>query len=302
MRGALSPVEAWKRWVPRRYQQVVIESRVAWRRETDASRPLPDFLIIGAQRSGTSSLYKYLEQHPSVLASLRKETEYLSARWCKGEAWYRAHFPSRARRALETRLRGRVPMSFEASPNYVFHPRAPARASGLLPDAKLVVLLRNPVERAFSHYQHEVRAGREPLSFEAALEREPDRLAGQEERVAADASFRSLAWERFSYVSRGHYADQLERWLQFYPRERILVVPSEELYADPATTYRGLLVFLGLPDWVPAAFRNYSYGASAGPRSASSELSAPTRAWLAKQFAGPNERLYSLLEQDFGWT
>ncbi|HSH59754.1 MAG TPA: sulfotransferase [Acidimicrobiales bacterium] len=294
-------MEAWKRCVPRRYQQLVIESRVTWRRDTDPHRPLPDFLVIGAQRSGTSSLYKYLEQHPSVLASLRKETEYLSARWCKGEAWYRAHFPSRLRRSVEQRLRGRTPVSFEASPNYLFHPGAPVRAAQLLPDAKLVVLLRNPVDRAFSHFQHEVRAGRETLSFEEALEREPERLEGQEERMAVDPCFRSFTWERFSYVSRGRYAEQLERWLQFYPRDRLLVVPSEKLYADPAATYRRLVAFLELPEWMPAAFRNHSYGSASATPSVASQLPAGTRRWLEERFAEPNQQLYSMTGRDFGW-
>ncbi len=281
---------------------MVIESRIAWRQEVDPQRPLPEFLIIGAQRCGTSSLYKYLEQHPFVVASLRKETEYLSARWCKGEAWYRAHFPSARRRAFEHRLRGRPIVSFEASPNYLFHPQAPARAARLLPEAKLVVLLRNPVDRAFSHYQHEVRASRESLSFEEALEQEPGRLAGQEERMSADPCFRSLGWERHSYVSRGLYAEQLERWMTLFSPDRVLVLASEELYADPASTFRRLIAFLGLADWVPKAFPNHSYGGSASAPPASSSFPSASRKLLEERFAEPNERLYSLLGRDFGWT
>ena len=295
----MNAVELWKRWVPREHQQRVVEARVAARRRTDPRRPLPDFLVIGAQRSGTSSLYKYLEQHPCVLSSLRKETEYLSARWSRGEAWYRAHFPSRARRWAEARRRGFDVLAFEASPNYLFHPLAPERAAVLVPDAKLVVLLRNPVDRAFSHHQHEVRAGRETLPFVEALEQEADRLAGEEERMRAEPGYRSLPWERHSYQARGRYAEQLERWLAAFPSAQLLVLRSEDLYSDPAATYAELLSFLGLPDWQPPAFRNHSYSGAA-PEPAE-DFPPSVRRRLEDAFAVPNRRLSSLLGRDFGW-
>ncbi len=292
-------VDLWKRWVPRRHQQLVLEARVAVRRRADSERPLPDFLVIGAQRSGTSSLYKYLEQHPCVLSSLRKETEYFSARWSNGEPWYRAHFPSRRRRAVEQRRRGFGVVTFEASPNYLFHPLAPGRAATLVPDARLVVLLRNPVERAYSHHQHEVRAGREALSFEHAIAAEPERLAREEERMVADPGYRSLAWERFSYQARGRYAEQLERWVAVFPTDRLLVLKSEDLYDRPAACFAELLAFLGLPAWTPSAFRNHSYVGR--PPSGPSVLSSPLRPQLVEGFAEPNRQLSSLLGRDFGW-
>ncbi|MGH9156428.1 MAG: sulfotransferase family protein [Acidimicrobiales bacterium] len=295
----MNPVDLWKRCVPRRYQQRVIEARLTGRQVVDSHRPLPDFLVIGAQRAGTSSLYKWLEAHPNVVASLRKETEYLSARWDKGEGWYRGHFPSRLRRSAEASLRGRQITTFEASPNYLFHPQAPARAAGLLPDARLVALLRDPVERAFSQYQHEVRAGREDLSFEEALDREPDRLAGEEERMAADAGYRSFEWERHSYAARGRYAPQLRRWMEGYPPERLLVVHSADLYTDTEATYLRILAFLGLPAWTPAGFGNHSYvGAPPG----AGRIDDATRQRLAAAFADDNRRLYELVGSDFGWS
>lgn len=295
----MNAVDLWKRWVPRRHQQLVLELRVAARGRSDSERPLPDFLIIGAQRSGTSSLYKYLEQHPCILSSLRKETEYLSSRWSNGEAWYRAHFPSRWRRSVEHRRRGFDVVTFEASPNYLFHPLAPARAAKLVPDAKLVVLLRNPVERALSHHQHEVRAGRESLSFEKAIASESQRLAGEVDRMVADPTYRSSSWERYSYQARGRYAEQLERWMEVFPPERFLVLKSEDLYDRPAGCYHEVLAFLGLPAWTPSTFRNYSYAGSLRP--GPPPLSSALRSRLVEDFAGPNHQLSSLLGRDFGW-
>ncbi len=295
----MNPIDVWKRRVPRRYQQLAVEARVGIRQRTDPHRSLPDFLVIGAQRSGTSSMYKYLEHHPCVLSSLRKETEYFSSRWNRGEAWYRGHFPSRARRAFEARRRGFGVLSFEASPNYIFHPLAPARAARLLPHAKLIVLLRNPADRAFSHHGHEMRAGRETLSFEEALDREEARLAGQEARMVKEPGYRSLAWEHYSYQSRGHYAEQLVRWRRYFAPERFLVLRSEDLYANPARSYRRVLSFLGLPDWVPAQFYNHSYlGVGAPP---SEPLPPALRRRLGKVFAASNRELCSLLGDDFGW-
>jgi len=294
-------VDLWKRKVPRRYQQWVIETRLGARRAIDAQRPLPEFLVIGAQRAGTSSLYKWLEAHPDVVASLRKETEYLTARWCRGEGWYRGHFPSRHSRRVASAL-GRPPLvTFEASPNYLFHPLAPLRAATLVPDAKLVALLRNPVDRAFSHFQHEVRAGREDLSFEDALDAEAERLAGEEGRMAADPCYRSLPWEQKSYVRRGHYAGQVERWVRAFGRDRLLVVRSEDLYADTAGSYGRILAFLGLAAWSPASFDNFSY-TSGTPRAAPPSALAPaTRQRLEAEFADANRELYDLLGEDLGW-
>lgn len=294
----VDPVDIWKRHVPLPYQTRVIEARLTARRLVDGRRQLPEFLVIGGQRCGTSSLYKWLEAHPCVVASLRKETEYLTAHWCKGEAWYRGHFASGPRRRFEHRFRGRDIVSFEASPNYLFHPQASERAARLMPGARIVVLLRNPVDRAYSHYRHEVRAGRETLSFEDALAAESDRLAGEESRMAADPCYRSLAWEHFSYTTRGHYADQLPPWLARFDSERVLIVHSDDLYRDTTQTYLRVLGFLDLPAWSPEAFRNYSY-VGAGP--AKVRMADATRQRLAERFEPRNRQLYELLGRDFAW-
>ncbi|MGQ0745104.1 MAG: sulfotransferase family protein [Acidimicrobiales bacterium] len=293
--------QVWKERVPRHRQQQVIEARLVGRRLFDPRRPLPDFLVIGAQRAGTSSLYKWLEGHPQVVASLRKETEYLTARWCRGEAWYRGHFASRSRRGLFARHQGRPLMSFEASPNYLFHPLAPARAGMLMPGARLVALLRNPVDRAYSHYQHEVRSGRERLGFEAALDAEETRLAGEEDQMAADPCYRSLAWEQSSYTSRGRYADQLARWFAVFDPSRLMVVRSEDLYADTATTYARITDFLGLDPWQPEKFANFSYTANRARAVPVESLAPATRRRLQEVFTEPNRRLGRLLGTDPGW-
>ena len=147
--------------------------RADYRQLTAPLRGLPSVLIIGAQKGGTTSLFSYLVQHPDVLAPLTKEIHYFDLQYDREDKWYRGHFPF-ARR-LE---RGAV--TIDASPYYLPHPLVPARAAQLVPEAKLVAVLRDPVDRALSHYHHEVRAGRESLSFADAIDQEAERLAGEE--------------------------------------------------------------------------------------------------------------------------
>ncbi|MGH8874027.1 MAG: sulfotransferase family protein [Acidimicrobiia bacterium] len=270
-------------------------SRIA----TGRLRLLPDFLIIGAQRCGTSSLYRYLGAHPEITSSTQKEVDYFSYAYDRGETWYRSHFPLRARRSVERLLRRRGLLTFEATPFYLLDPRAPARARRLLPDAKLIVLVRDPVGRAYSHYLHNLALGHEPLSFEEAVDAEPFRVNGELQRMVEDPTYQSVPLRRFSYVTRSLYVEQLERWLEEYPMEHLLVVKSEALYARTAEVFHDVLAFLDVSRWEPPRFRNFSSRRQAG--SDRPNLSEATRGRLVDLFAPHNQRLSSLLDRELGW-
>lgn len=286
-----------RRRQPPAVRRSLIEVRTGLRRSTHGLRALPDFLIIGGQRCGTTSLYNYLLGHPQVLAPLVKEPQFFTYQWTRGTSWYRAQFPTNLRRRSPRPGGGRA-VTFEATPYYLFHPCAAERAATVLPAAKLVVLLRDPVERAYSHYQHSVRQHMESVPFDEALELEPARLAGEEERLRADSTYHGTNHRVFSYLARGLYADQLERWLPHFPRESMLILRSEDLFTDPARTFRETLGFLGLPPWEPAEFRVHT------KRSAdrSAGISADTRRRLAEHFAPANRRLELLLGRELGWS
>jgi hypothetical protein len=255
-------------------------------RATASARPLPDFLIIGAQKAGTTALYAYLRRHPAITGPSWKEVSYFDRHYERGEAWYRGNFPNR--------VRARGKLVGEASPSYVFHPLGPERVKALVPEARLVALVRNPVERALSHYHHEVALGREPLSFEDALDAEEERLRGEEERLAADSSYFSRPWWSHAYKARGRYAEQLERWLAVFPREQLLILPSEDLGGEPERTHARVLDFLGAaPHRLDAYPRVYEREYEA--------MSAETRKRLAAEFEAPNRRLYELVGRDLGW-
>jgi hypothetical protein len=188
---------------------------------------LPQFLILGAQRSGTTTLYKWIMQHPQILPGTEKEIHFFDRNFQNGVSWYRLHFPTR-RKLGSDRITG------EATPYYLFHPRAPERIRRVLPDVKMIALLRNPVERAVSHYFHEVHVGREDQPIEEALRIEESRLQPELEKMQKDESYFSEIHHRKSYKTRGLYAEQLKRYFDLFERRQLLVLSSEEYFADPA--------------------------------------------------------------------
>jgi Sulfotransferase domain len=272
--------------IPEPVRAVLRNAVWTYGKATSAIRPLPDFLIIGAQKAGTTALYAYLREHPQITGPSWKEVSFFDRHYGRGEAWYRGNFPNT--------LRARGGLVGEASPSYLFHPLAPERVAALVPEAKLVALVRNPVDRAFSHYQHEVALGREPRSFEDALVAEDERLRGEEDRIVADPAYFSHAWWNYTYRARGRYAEQLQRWLAVFPREQLLVMPSEELLAEPEQAHGRVLEFLDASphrlDAYPRVFeRQYE------------PMRPETRLRLAAEFAEPNRRLYELLGRNLGW-
>jgi hypothetical protein len=255
----------------------------AYGRATARLRPLPDFIILGAQKAGTTALYSYLRRHPQISGPTFKEVSFFDRHYVHGEQWYRAHLPIR-----------RSGLVGEASPSYLFHPLAPERVARMLPDARLIALLRNPVDRAFSHYQHEVAFGRERLSFEEAIAQEDERMAGELERMERDPAYFSYPWWNYTYVSRGRYAEQLERWFAAFPREQALVLLTEEMAADASGTYRRVLEFLGVGRHELSSFPRVferEYG----------DMDPATRASLDGKLGGPNRRLAELLGRDLPW-
>jgi hypothetical protein len=242
----------------------------------------PDFIVIGAQRGGTTGFHQALAQHPRVMPAATKELHFFDILFDRGSGWYWRQFPA----ALPP---GAV--TGEATPYYLFHPHAARRAAALAPAARLIVLLRDPVERAWSHYHLSRSQGTEPLAFAEAIEREPERLAGEREGMLADERYDSVAHQHHSYLARGRYAAQLEEWFRHFPRQQFLILASEHFYADPARAVRQAASFLDLPPFDLPAWR---------PMNASDKaaMDPALRRALAARFAADNERLARLL----GWT
>lgn len=234
-----------------------------WAVATSRDRPLPDFLIIGCKRGGTTSLFNYLVDHPGVLRMYPlsrglKSTDFFFKRQGRSVRWYRSHFASeRYRRRLGRRL-GYRPVSGEASPYYVWDPRVAARVREVAPEVKCILLLRDPVKRAWSHYQERRQNHTEPLSFAHALELENARLAGELERMHAQPEYFSEAYDFYPYRQRGVYAPQIRNWLEHFPREQLLIIYAEDLYTRTVETFSAVCDFLGIPTAEMATTEGYN--------------------------------------------
>jgi hypothetical protein len=245
---------------------------------------LPTAVIIGAQKGGTSSLHHYLEQHPDVGSSSRKEMHFFDqAR--RPVRRYRASFP----------IRGRYRHALESTPYYLFHPAVPGRLRAMLPDAKLIVLLRDPVARTYSHYQHSFGLGLETLPFDEAIAAEDTRLAGEAERLLNDPHAVSTEYRDHSYVARSLYAPQIARWYDAFPREQLLILQSEDLFEDPARILVQTQQWLGLEPSVPSSL-------TARNTRSYSDIDERTANQLRTRFAADRVALAELTGVTFRWN
>jgi hypothetical protein len=246
-------------------------------------RSLPDFVILGTQRGGTTSLYRWLTSHPRVTPGLKKEVHYFDDHYQYGLRWYKAHFP----------VRSRDHITGESCPYMLFHPLAPVRAAKDLPTTtRFVVLLREPVQRAISQYWlWKQRNLWETESLERAFDLEPERLARVNQRVLEGE--RCTDHMAFSYVARGEYAAQLRRWFDAVGRDRVLVLESERLYVDPALQVRVL-------DWLHLTAHGEPYPTVNAADRLDSESRALTSR-LREHFEPHNRELFDLLGYEL-WT
>ena len=294
-------MERLRTQVPRPAQVWVRDAVRAYGILTAARRPLPDYLIIGTKKGGTTSLFNWLLRHPHVARMFPpmqklKSAHYFDINYGRGERWYRSHFPTDGGRLR--RVDGKVVriLAGEASPYYMFHPAAASRAYETVPAAKIIVLLRDPVARAYSNYNDRRATGTEPLPiFEEALHAEAHRLATIDmERLQADPNYYSFEHDNHSYLARGRYAEQLSRWFALFPRPQILVLKAESMFTDPVKTFVEVQEFLGLPTMSELPLRRYNER----PEKA---VSSQTVAWLADYYRPHNAALYAQLGEDLGW-
>ncbi len=210
-------------------------------------RALPGLLIVGGQRCGTTSMYKALVQQPTIFRPVwRKGVHYFDVAFEHPLDWYRGKFPLQAQLDRSSRIHHTRALCFESSPYYLFHPLAADRIAVSLPDVKILVLVRDPVERAYSAHTHETARGFEDLAFEEALAAEADRLDGEEERLRHDPGYQSRAHRHQAYRQRGEYAPQLARLGELFGRERLKVVDSHRFFETPEAVYPDILDWLGV--------------------------------------------------------
>jgi hypothetical protein len=257
---------------------------------TSPLRVLPDFLIIGAMKCGTTSLFHYVKEHPWIRPALKKELFYFSNEnpFWRNNLWYRAHFPLIFAKVRASLAKKKL-LAFEATPGYIFHPLSAARIYKTVPNAKFILSLRNPVDRTYSHYHNVVRTNNEPLSFEAALEREKNEFLG--------TNGLELDYLVYSYLGRSLYIDQIESWLKFFPREQLLIFDYGEFSRDTRGILEKVFTFLDVPMSLYPFPKRYSIYESGDY----TPMNPETRRDLVEFFRPYNERLYDFLGVDFGW-
>lgn len=257
-----------------------------------ASAPLrltPNYVIAGAQRAGTTSLYRYLVQHPDVgKVRLGKGVHYFDTNATAPMNWYKAHFPIDP---------DRIPLwdgprtVGEGSPYYMFHPAVPSRLKSAFPQIKVIVILRDPVERAHSQWAHESARQYETLGFLEALEAEEGRLQGEETRLVAELGATSFSHQHHSYAARGQYATQVQRLWDTFGQDHVLVLSATSMFADPHTAYSQTLDFLGL--------RKHTAKYDVHNARSYPPIDAPALGFLNHNLGDSNERLVTMLGPEF---
>ncbi len=262
---------------------------------TGPIRVLPDFLIVGAQKAGTTSLYNYLVSHPSIIPSFRKEVRYFDSNFKKGLVWYRSYFPTKIYKYFMEKFCHRDFVTGEASPYYILHPHVAKRVYSQLPHIKIIMLLRNPVNRSFSQYFHTLKSGREKFTFEEAIKKEDERTKDEYNKILKDEFYRSSRFPAFAYLTRSIYLKQIRIWFKYFNKEQILIIRSEDLFDNPKEVVKNVINFLNLPKWSHIEYRKYHSDAKG------KKMNEKTMQNLKEFFEPHNKELYEYLERDFNW-
>ena len=269
---------------------------------TAARRSMPDFLVIGAKKGGTTSVINWLLQHPQVMGMIptgqsAKSPHYFDIHYARGERWYLSHFPSDAARARRAARTGLPQLTGESSPYYLFHPYAAQRIRTTMPAVRMIAILREPVSRAYSNYWDRRATGHETLpTFEQAVAAEAERLAGSTADLADPGSY-DYDHDHHAYLARGQYASQLRRYFDLFDREQLLVVTFDDLRQAPERVHAQVQRHLGLEvRGLGERLEAFNVRRDAYP-----PIDPATRDRLREHFMAPNAALEQLLDRALPW-
>lgn len=275
-------------------------AHIAYGRIFGRAHVLPNAYIIGFAKCGTTSLHEYLMQHPDISGGFIKEVHYFDhdKRYMRGTNWYRSNFPLTIQRLIRTRLWHKKMVVIDATPRYINHPHAMRRIKETTPNAKFIVIVRNPIERAYSHYNMNTRPTSwipEDLSFAEAIRAEHSRINGEYEKMERDEFYYSPEYFGYAYAQKGLYARWLKKWIAEFG-DRVLVLDNKLLMTDTQTTLDTATDFLGLQRHKFKDTQRRNVGNYKG-----NKIDDDTRSHLAKYYREANAELYALLGRDLEW-
>ena len=258
---------------------------------TAFSRVLPDFIIIGSMKGGTTSLYYDICEHPCTIAAAYDEIGFFDSNFHLGLNWYRSMFP-RKKQIEDVIQREGIAITGEDTPFYFWNPVAAKRIQKLLPNIKLISILRNPIDRAYSEYQDLFLRNSKPPPFETIIENE---INMQREGIGliTEKNFEVFNQEN-SLLLKGIYVDQLKIWTELFPKEQIITLSTEKLNSEPIATLESVFQYLNLPDYRiknPQRQKQKKY----------LPMNPQTRKLLIDFFKPHNERLFKFIGKKFDW-
>jgi len=270
-----------------------------YRECTSFLRVMPDFIIFGAKKCGTTSLYNYLIQHPCIIPAKQKEIHFFGTgaytNYNKGINWYKSNFPTIIQKRF-FELFKRFALTGEASPHYISQKLVAERIYKCLPDVKLIFILRNPIERAYSHYNHKLTKGKEKSSFEEVVAMELAMLKKKNTEICKEKTATTHHYNYTGYISRGLYEQQLKKWFEFFPKKNLFFVLSEDLFKNPEEELNKLFKFLSLPEYRLKEYKKFRESANK-----SGNIDAECRKMLKEYYEPFNQKLYELLDRDLKW-
>ena len=255
----------------------------------------PDFYIIGFAKCGTTSLFEYLISHPNIHPPKGKEIDFFDRLYSRGINWYKVGFPFTIQKFIEKVFFRKKFLTGEATPRYIEHPHAINRIKQTTPNAKFIILLRNPIDRAFSQHNMNVKNDYEINNFNDALKEEPRRISNRIEKMTNDITYYSWNYDLYAYLEHGLYVDKIKRWMEVFPKEQFLIIQSEEFFKNPSKTYNDVLKFLGL---VPFPIGEFQIK---GKVNKNRKIDDEFRNELVNYFKPHNQRLYDFLGKSFDW-
>ena len=260
---------------------------------------LPDFLVLGSGACGTTSLVElYLRSNPEIIPSNNNEIFFFDINYKKSLNWYKLFFPTYIRKYCR-KIIGKKTLVCEATGNYFFHPYAPERIKKSLPNVKLILMMRNPVERTFSQYRRQVRNGFQTLSFEEALEKETALYEKEFKKFLENEDLEKDVDTRISIIARSRYSEALERWLKYFEKSNFLFINSDSYFKNPIDEYSRILSFLELSPHNPVVTGKRGINPSEIYKNI--QLRNDTREKLKKYFVPWNNKLFNLIGEQFDW-